>query len=118
VVANWSKDFQNEFPGANGFSVQNLWYMRKFYKQYRAEEKVRRAAGELSWIHDMVILDKCKNLKESLFYMEMARKYGWTRDVLIHHIEGRSYQQYLPGQTNFDKTLPEKYKHQAKLAVK
>src|SRR5947208_3200710 len=34
VVANLSKDLQNEFPGINGFSVQNLWYMRKFFKQY------------------------------------------------------------------------------------
>jgi predicted nuclease of restriction endonuclease-like (RecB) superfamily len=31
VVANLSKDLQNEFPGVNGFSVQHLWYMRKFY---------------------------------------------------------------------------------------
>jgi len=37
---------------------------------------------------------------------------------LIHHIEGRSYQQYLKGQTNFDKAVPEKYRNQAKLAVK
>lgn len=110
-----SKDLQNEFPGVNGFSVQNLWYMRKFYKQYPI---LQRAAGEISWTHNMVIMDKCKGLEESLFYMGMSRKYGWTRNVLIHHIEGRSYQQYLLGQTNFDKTLPEKYKHQAKLAVK
>ena len=34
VVANLSKDLQNEFPGMNGFSVQNLWYMRKFFTQY------------------------------------------------------------------------------------
>jgi len=37
---------------------------------------------------------------------------------LVHHIEGKSYEQYLLGQTNFDKTLPEQYKNQAKLAVK
>lgn len=110
-----SKDLQNEFPGANGFSVQNLWYMRKFYKQYPI---LQRSVGEIGWGHNIAIIDKCKSLEDSLFYMEMSKKYGWTRNVLIHHIEGRSYQQYLLGQTNFDKTLPEKYKHQAKLAVK
>lgn len=48
----------------------------------------------------------------------MTIKYGWTKNVLIHHIEGKSYEKFLLGQTNFDKALPEKYKHQAKLAVK
>jgi predicted nuclease of restriction endonuclease-like (RecB) superfamily len=115
VVANLSKDLQNEFTGVNGFSVQNLWYMRKFYKRYTI---LQQAAGEISWTHNMVIMDKCKSLKESEFYIAMARKYGWTRNVLIHQIEGKSYEQYLLGQTNFDKTLPEKYRNQAKLAVK
>lgn len=62
-------------------------------------------------------MNKCKDLKESHFYMGMTKKYGWTRNVLIHHIEGRSYEQYLLGQTNFDKALPEKYRNQARLAV-
>jgi predicted nuclease of restriction endonuclease-like (RecB) superfamily len=63
-------------------------------------------------------MDKCKGLEESWFYIEMTKKYGWTKDVLVHHIEGKSYEQYLLGQTNFDKALPEKYRNQAKLAVK
>ncbi len=42
----------------------------------------------------------------------------WTKNVLVHQVEGKSYEKFLLGQTNFDKTLPEKYKHQAKLAVK
>ena len=47
-----------------------------------------------------------------------VRKFGWTKDVLIHQIENKTYEKYLMNQTNFDQTLPEKYKHQAKLAVK
>jgi len=74
--------------------------------------------AEIGRSHNIVIMEKCKNLKEKEFYIGMTRKYGWTKSVLIHHIEGRSYEQYLLGQTNFDKALPEKYKSQAKLAVK
>lgn len=106
VVANLSKDLQNEFPGMNGFSVQNLWYMRKFFTQYSI---LQGSVGEIGWSHNIAIMDKCKSLEERLFYMEMTKKYGWTKDVLVHHIEGRSYEQYLLGQTNFDKTLPDKY---------
>lgn len=48
----------------------------------------------------------------------MTKKYGWTKDVLINHIENKTYEKYLLNQTNFDETLPEKYVNQAKLAVK
>ena len=48
----------------------------------------------------------------------MTKKFGWTKDVLIHQIGNRSYEKFLLNQTGFEKTLPEKYKHQAKLAVK
>lgn len=48
----------------------------------------------------------------------MTIKYGWTKNVLIHHIENRSYEKYLLDQTNFDQVVPEKYRLQAKMAVK
>ena len=70
VVANLSKDLQNEFPGMNGFSVQNLWYMRKFFKQYPI---LQASVGEIGWSHNIVIMDKCKSLEERLFYMEMTK---------------------------------------------
>lgn len=47
----------------------------------------------------------------------MTKKYGWSKNVLIHQIENQSYEKHLTNQTNFDKTLPEKYRKQAKLAV-
>ena len=31
VVETLAKDLQNEFPGIQGFSVQNLWNMRQLY---------------------------------------------------------------------------------------
>jgi len=37
---------------------------------------------------------------------------------LLHQIEGGAYERFLLNQTNFDKSLDKKYKHQAKLAVK
>ena len=39
-------------------------------------------------------------------------------DVLIHNIDVKAYERYLANQTNFDETVPEKYRIQAKLAVK
>ena len=47
-----------------------------------------------------------------------TKKFGWTKDILIHQVELKTYERYLLGQTNFDDTLPEKIKKQAILAVK
>ena len=118
VVENLSKDLQYEFPGTKGFSVQNLWYMRQFFLEYKVIEKLQPLVGEIGWSKNVVIMGKCKNDLEREFYIRMSKKFGWTKNVLIHHIESQSYEKYLLGQTNFDKALPGKYRHQAKLAVK
>jgi len=48
----------------------------------------------------------------------MARKYGWSKNVLIHQIENQSYEKSLLGLTNFDKALTPRLRAQAKLAVR
>ena len=48
----------------------------------------------------------------------MSKKFGWTKNVLIHQIENQSYEKTLLNQTNFNDTLPEEIKNQASLAVK
>jgi predicted nuclease of restriction endonuclease-like (RecB) superfamily len=63
-------------------------------------------------------MSKCKDLQERQFYILATKKFGWTKDVLIHQVELKVYERYLLGQTNFDDTLPEKIKKQAVLAVK
>ena len=118
VVENLSKDLQSEFPGTRGYSSRNLWYMRNFYARYRESEKLQPLVAEIGWSHNVVIMEKCKDDLEREFYMKMTKKYGWTKNVLIHQVEGKSYERFLLNQTNFDKTVPEKYRNQAKLAVK
>jgi predicted nuclease of restriction endonuclease-like (RecB) superfamily len=118
IVENLSQDLQNEFPGIKGFSVQNLWYMRQFYIEYKDNEKLQPLVGEISWSKNLVIMGKSKNDLEKEFYIRMTKKYGWTKNVLIHQIEGGAYESYLANQTNFDKALAKKYRHQAKLAVR
>jgi predicted nuclease of restriction endonuclease-like (RecB) superfamily len=118
VVENLSHDLQKEFAGVNGLSADNLWRMRKFYLNYEAQAKLAPLVQQIGWSHNVVIMEKTRDFLAREFYIKMVIKYGWTKNVLIHHMEGKSYEKFLLGQTNFDKALPEKYKHQAKLAVK
>jgi predicted nuclease of restriction endonuclease-like (RecB) superfamily len=118
IVENLARDLQKEFPGMRGLSSRNLWYMRDFYLTYKDKPKLQPLVAEISWTHNIIIMEKCKDDLEREFYIRMSRKFGWSKNVLIHHIENKTYEKTLSGQTSFEKTLPEKLKHQAKLAVK
>lgn len=118
IVEQLASDLQVEFPGVTGFSARNIWRMRDFYLTYHAHEKLSPLVTEIGWTHNQVILTKCKDDLEREFYIRMTRKYGWTKNVLIHQIENQSYEKTLLNQTNFDKTLPEKLQNQAQLAVR
>jgi len=74
--------------------------------------------AEISWSKNIVIMQKCKDPLQREFYIKMTKRYGWTKDVLINNIENKAFEKYLTNQTNFDETVPEKYRLQAKLAVK
>ncbi|NOY58006.1 MAG: DUF1016 domain-containing protein [Calditrichaeota bacterium] len=108
VVQQLATDLQHEFPGIRGFSVQNLWYMRQFYLEYQSNKKLQPLVGEISWAKNLQIMSRCKDQLEREFYIRMTKKFGWTKNVLIHQIENQSYEKTLLGQTNFDKALTPK----------
>lgn len=118
IVETLSKDLQKEFPGVQGFSSRNLWNMRLYYLSYMEDAKMQTLSAEISFSHNLLIIERCKDSLERKFYMGMSKRMGWSHSVLEHKIEGKAYEKFLLNQTNFDQAIPEKYKHQAKLAVK
>ena len=66
----------------------------------------------------MIILMNCKDNLQREFYLKTTRKFGWTKNVLLHQIENQSYEKTLLNQTTFDRTVPEETRRHAKLAVK
>ena len=118
VVQKLADDLQKDFPGIHGFSAQNLWYMRQLFLEYSGKPKLQPLVGEISWTKNLVIMGSCKDDLVREFYIRMTKKFGWSKNVLIHQIENQSYEKTLLGQTNFDKTVPEHIRAQAKLAVK
>ena len=118
VVQNLSYELQKEFVGMKGFSERNLWNMRNFYIEYKGNIKLQTLSAQIGWSHNIAIFQKTKDELEREFYIKMVIKFGWTYRVLDNHIDNKSYEKYLLNQTNFDNTIIEKYKYQAKLAVK
>ncbi len=118
IAEQLSNDLRTEFPGISGFSRRNIFYMREFYLLYRDDERVQPLVAQISWTHNLVIFQRCKDPLEREFYLRMTRKFGWSKNVLIHQIDNQSYEKSMLGQTNFDKALTPELRAQAKLAVK
>ncbi len=118
VVERLAKDLQAELPGISGFSSRNIWYMRNFYLCYREKEKLQPLVAEIAWTHNLIIMERCKDDLQREFYIRMTRKFGWSKNVLIHQIENQTYEKTLLAQTNFDQAVPDNIRRQAKLAVK
>ena len=118
VVPMLSKELQKEFPGIGGFSEGNLWLMAQFFNEYHIVEFLVPLVREISWSKHTSILKKCKNNQERQFYILSTKKFGWSKNVLIHQIENKTFEKYLLNQTNFENTLSENIKNQAYLAVK
>ena len=118
VVENLSKDIQKEFPGIQGFGVSNLRDMARFYSEYQSNAILQPLVGEISWTKHILILTKCKDTQERRFYILATKRFGWTKNVLLHQIEAKAFENYLLGQSNYDQTLPETIKQQAVLALR
>lgn len=86
VVENLAIDLHKEFQGINGFSSRNLWNMKVFYEEYCNNEILQPLVAEISWAKHLVIMSKCKDVQERRFYILTTKKFGWTKDVLIHLI--------------------------------
>ena len=118
IVEQLAKDLQIAFPGMRGFSARNLWNMRDFYLSYKGNEKLQAMTAEISWTHNVIILEKCEDRLEREFYIRMSKRHRWAYRVLMNQISNKTYEKTMVTQTNFDKSLPDKMKSEAKLSMK
>lgn len=120
VVERLSRDLRKDFGGTFGFSVQNLWYMRQLYLEYKEYPNLQRIVGEIPWGQNIEILSKVKDLKAREYYLTNTRQMGWTRDVLCLQIKSGAYERHrlTAKQHNFEKALPQHLAEQAEDCMK
>jgi predicted nuclease of restriction endonuclease-like (RecB) superfamily len=106
VIERLSVDLRNAFPEMKGFSRANLLYMRAFAEAWPDPQIVQQAVGQLPWGHNLVLLSKLKTTDLRLAYATRAAEMGWSRAVLVHHIERRLLEREGQATTNFDLRLP------------
>ena len=88
--------------------------MRNLYLTYSQNEKLQPLVAEIGWSHNLLIMQKCKDDLQREFHIRMTRKFGWTKNVFIHQIENQTYEKTLLNQTNFEQTVSEDIRKQAK----
>lgn len=118
VVETLAKDLQAAFPGRNGFSARNLWDMRSLYATYSTTPKLQQLVAELAWGANLLIMRRCKEELEREFYLKATARHGWTRDVLKHQLDNKTFEKFLLSQSSFHQILPEVRMSQAILAIR
>jgi predicted nuclease of restriction endonuclease-like (RecB) superfamily len=134
LIKQMAKDLKKELPEVSGFSQANLYVMRQFFLFYHKSKIVQQVAGKLDnaneipqneilqqtavilnhnslltkipWWHHQVILSKCKNEIEAIFYIQQTIENNWSRNVLQIQIENKLFKRQGKALNNFELTLP------------
>ena len=72
---------KNRYQDASGFSPRNLRRMRDFYRIYGGQPELLKLAMEVSWTHNVVILEAELNLEERRWYLCAAQQFGGQRQI-------------------------------------
>lgn len=106
VIEHLSKDLKSHFPEMKGFSPRNLKYMRLFAQEYPNVEFVQEVLAQLSWYHNLTLLDKVPDLEERRFYINETIENGWSRSTMVNQITKKLYHRKGAAVTNFKQRLP------------
>ena len=139
VILLLSRDLPQLIGEGVSWSPRNLQFMKQLVAEY---SNVNQAASQLEtanvkqpvshleyvkklvfntpWRHNILILQKVKNPKARVFYLEQTIKNKYGSSVLLHQIKANAYEYYIskPSQHNFAKALPEHFQEQARESIK
>ena len=87
VIEQLAKDLSQSFPQMKGLSPRNLKYMRALAEAWPDEAIVQEPLAQLTWFHNLTLLEKLKSTDERLWYAHAAIENGWSRNVMVFHIE-------------------------------
>jgi predicted nuclease of restriction endonuclease-like (RecB) superfamily len=118
IITQLAADLKRELPEIKGFSRSNLLYMRAFAQAFPDESIVQDVLGQITWYHNITLLDKLKDAEERVWYAKQTVVHGWSRNVLVHQIESGLYRRMGGAITNFDRALPQPQSDLAQQLIK
>jgi predicted nuclease of restriction endonuclease-like (RecB) superfamily len=107
VLDRLAKDLKSEFPHMKGFSRTNLYNMRAFAAAWDgAEPIVQTPSGQLSWSHNITLLNKVDDHDLRTWYATRAAQHGWSVAVLEHQILTNLHARAGAAPNNLEARLP------------
>jgi predicted nuclease of restriction endonuclease-like (RecB) superfamily len=106
IIDQLSDDLKKTFPEMKGFSPRNLRYMRDFAQEYPDLSIWQEAPAKLPWYHHQTLLDRLSDPKARAFYMQQAIENGWSRNIMVMHIESGLHKRQGQAISNFKDKLP------------
>jgi predicted nuclease of restriction endonuclease-like (RecB) superfamily len=108
VIKKLSLDLQNELPKVKGFSERNIKFMHQFYNEYADDVKGKLPVSllQVSWSHNIVLIQKVKDRELRYWYMQKTIEEGWGRDTLIQKIKQEVHKKEGKLVSNFKAILP------------
>ncbi len=106
VIDRLAADLREAFPEMRGFSPRNLKYMRAFAAAWPDREVVQASLAQVTWYHNLTLLEKLTTTEDRLWYVAKTVEHGWSRNILAVQIESRSHLRHGKAQNNFPATLP------------
>ena len=108
-IDNLSIDLKLEFPDIKGFSIRNLKNMKKFAEEYQDFEFVQSVTAQITWTHNVLLLDKIKDIEIRKWYINETVKNGWSVNILEMQINSKLYERQVISEkvSNFQNTLPD-----------
>lgn len=104
-----SIDLKLEFPDIKGFSIRNLKNMKKFAEEYSDFEFVQSVTAQITWTHNVLLLDRIKDIEIRKWYINETVKNGWSVNILEMQINSKLYERQAISEkvSNFPNTLPD-----------
>lgn len=136
VIPRLALDIRNELPEVKGFSERNIGNMIRFAREYGAPPILQQPVAKLPenssltpmditdlvtripWGHNVLLMEKIKELSVRRWYMMHSLKNGWSRNILYMMIEGDAYKRGGKAVTNFKARLPAPHSDMAQQAFK
>jgi len=106
VIDRLSSDLREAFPDMKGLSPRNLKYMRAFAEAWPDRAIVQGPLAQITWYHNIALLEKLDTPRERLWYAQMTVEHGWSQPILRLQIEGCAHERHGKAITNFPATLP------------
>lgn len=106
VIDRLAADLREAFPEMKGFSPRNLKYMRAFAAAWPEREVVQASLAQVTWYHNLTLLEKLDKSEDRLWYAARTVEHGWSRNVLAVQIDTFSHLRHDKAQNNFPATLP------------